>query len=122
MNKAFLKRCTWIGVLFGVMCLPQVPSVRGDSVQICGVPLPPTVAKVNNSEILREEVFLRLGDIATMSQDQRRLRCRGAVEEDIRAALLRPEAISYQVEVGPEDVKYKLASFRGSFPSEEAFE
>ncbi|MCI0526844.1 MAG: peptidylprolyl isomerase, partial [Nitrospira sp.] len=89
---------------------------------LCGVPLPSIVAKVNDSEILRGEVFLRLGDIATLSQDQRRSRCRGAAEEAIRAVLLTPEAESYQVRVEPEEVEAKLNGFKASFPSEEAFE
>jgi foldase protein PrsA len=89
----------------------------------CGVPLPQTVAKVNDQEISRTEVLLRLGPTTgTLSQDQRRSKCRLVLDEAIQAALLRPEAGSYRVEVNPEEVESKLTSFRASFPSEGAFE
>jgi foldase protein PrsA len=106
-----------------VLLATAVAFAQGSVAEPCGVPLPQAVAKVNAHEILRAEVLLRLGPtMGTLSQDQRRSQCQEALHEAVQAALVRAEAGNYQVEVSPEEVESKLASFRASFPSEEAFE
>jgi foldase protein PrsA len=89
--------------------------------QICGQALPPVVARVDQHGISRADVFLRLESLPDVVPGKRLLKCRAALEESIQAALLRPIAESYSVEVSLPEIEAELSSLQSSFASEESF-
>ena len=79
----------------------------------CGKPLPAVVATVEGDQIPRSAVLVRL---KTPGLDS----CRQALDEAIRAALVRWEAEAYQLEVTPGEVRGAVDEFRKGFSSDDA--
>ncbi len=79
----------------------------------CGKPLPAVVATVEEDQIPRSALLVRL---KTQGLDA----CRQALDEAIRAALVRREAEAYRLGVTPAEVRIAVDEFRKGFASDEA--
>jgi len=82
---------------------------------LCGKPLPAVVATVEAEQIPRSAVLVRLKTPDLNS-------CRQALDEAIRAALVRREAEAYRLRVTSAEVRIAADEFRKGFASDEALE
>lgn len=78
----------------------------------CGRPLPAVVATVDGDQIVKSAVLLRLNIMGPES-------CRMALDEAIRAAVVRRKADGYRLNVRASEVTVAMQEFRKGFASEE---
>lgn len=79
----------------------------------CGKPLPAVVATVDGDQIPRSAVWLRLTHAGLDA-------CRQALDEAVRAALVRRQAEAYRLQMPPAGVRAAIEKFRARFASDDA--
>lgn len=101
-------------ILFSIVAVWATLSVAALAAETppCGRPLPAVVGTVNGEQIARAAVLLRLKTPGLES-------CRLAIDEALRALLVRQHAEAYRLRVSASEVSAAMQDFRDSFAAED---